>query len=253
MCAPRDSSLRFRWISGAELRLTPSTQMSSRFTSKTGQAASKRRKKRFPAITHATVAKKKDYEKLAAETKAVIRAWRDNLYSGGSNNSIGFAGLQRVIDRMHNVTPFTRASVFVDFGCGCGTPSFYVSNRFRCKCIGVDYDEKLVEIAREYAAGNTLCSFQVLDFTTLSSAWLREVGATHVFAFDGVFELQNWTALFHSIIGGAPGLTGASVSKFRRLCRGRQWPGSFSLAGEPLEGIALAGGTSSFSMGVWKN
>ncbi len=63
---------------------------------------------------------------------------------------------------------------------------------------------------------------------TLTSGWLREVGAAHVFAFDGLFELENWTMLFHGIIAGAPGLTGASVSKFRKMCRGRCGPRAWS-------------------------
>ena len=229
--------------------------MSWRFSSETGRAANKKRKRRYAPITEATVSKKKDYKKLKTDTKSIIQGWRANLYSGGSNNSIGFAGLKRVIDEMHRVEPFSRRSVFVDFGCSAGTPSFYVSNRFRCKSIGLDYDGKLIEIAkglaREFDSAKR-CSFEERDFTTLDRDWLKHVGATHVFAFDGVFEVENWTMLFHEIIGSVSGLTGASVSKFRRLNRGRQWPNEMQLIGEPLNGIKLVGGTSSFNFGVWR-
>lgn len=228
--------------------------MSNRFTSESAGAASKKRKTRFPRITQKLVSKKKDYKKLKSETKAVIQSWRANLYSGGSNNSIGFSGLRRVIDRMHETTPFTRRSVFVDFGCGCGTPCLYVSSRFRCKCIGIDYDAKLIEIAQgfqEHYDPEQRCTFETLDFMALTSEWLRDVGATHVFAFDGVFELENWSALFYDVIADVAGLTGASVSKFRRLNRGRKWPPQLELIGEPLSGIKLVGGTSGFSIGVW--
>ena len=180
---------------------------------------------------------------------------RADLYSLGSNNSIGFAGLKRVIDEMHRVKPFTRRSVFADFGWSAGTPSFYVSNRVRCKSIGLDYHGNFIEIAkglaREFDAGKR-CSFEERDFTMLDRDWLRQVGATHVFAFDGVFEVDNWTTLFDGIFGNVSGLTGASVSKFRRLNRGRQWLDEIQLIGEPLKGIQLVGGTSGFDFGVWR-
>jgi hypothetical protein len=84
--------------------------MSTRFNSITGKKASKRRKTRYPPITHKYVGKKKDLGNLKGNTKAIVESWRNNLYSGGSNNSIGFAGLKRVIEQMHLPKPFRRNS-----------------------------------------------------------------------------------------------------------------------------------------------
>src|ERR1017187_910129 len=106
---------------------------------------------------------------------ALISAWRANNLSQGSNNAMGFAGLKKVIDRMHAEAPFTEDSVFVDFGSGCGVPCIYVSLRFGCQCFGVEFDRDLVELSFKYLDKYNpggRCYFLAQDFMKLSKDFL---------------------------------------------------------------------------------
>ncbi len=89
--------------------------MATRFTSESGRAASKRRKTRYPTITHTTVAKKKDKARLAAQGCHPCVARQETIFTAVAaiTPSARLVGLQRVIDRMHEATPFTRLWVWL--------------------------------------------------------------------------------------------------------------------------------------------
>jgi hypothetical protein len=135
----------------------------------------------------------------------------------------------------------------VDFGSGCGTVVTYVAQWYQCKCYGIECKPELVDFAKQNNK-RRLCVFKCKDFTTFCETWLDSIGATHVFAFDGVFAAGNWNSLFHNVIGLAKcSLVGASVSKFSN-----HWPQSLHMFGDVIRGIKLVGGKSAFSFAIWK-
>lgn len=182
------------------------------FNTESGRKANKKRKRRYGRVTRDQVWKKPNLEdaKLAAQRSNA--AFRASLISGGSNNACGCADMMRIINRMDEERKFTRDSVFVDFGSGSGAVVCYLAERFKCKCYGVERSKELVEFAHEQSIGNNRrCVWIQEDFTALSPTWLAEIGATHVFAFDAVFDRSNSVSQCDRCKGCA-GLVGASTA-----------------------------------------
>lgn len=187
---------------------------------------------------------------LSKHINWLLRKWRKDLKSGGSNNSTTYSGLKKVFDSMHLVRPFTAQSVFVDMGSGAGIPCIYIAMRFGCKVYGIEYDSDLVNIAKKYARESgveNLCFFEAKDFSTMRPVWFENRQVTHTFAFDGVYSPEVWDSLFYLYNDVPQRLVGASVSKFKRF-----WPGNIKGVGKPLSGIKLSGGKSSFNFHVWE-
>lgn len=165
--------------------------MSTRFTSSSARKANKKRKKRFDRVTIWSVQKKSNTEVVKANVRHANALFRQSLVSGGSNNASSCADIARVIDAMDAARKFTRNSVFVDFGCGSGAVVRYVSERFNCKCYGIERFQELLDFAQS-SPSSRRCVWLQCDFTELPATWLASIGATHVFAFDGVFNSSNW-------------------------------------------------------------
>ena len=156
-------------------------------------------------------------------TKIVLNRFRGLNKSGGTNNSIGLAGLERIIDAMHAIVPFTKDSIFIDFGCGAGVPGYYVHARFGCKCVGLDYDPELIRIAKYFQErfstkadnGTYDCKFFEFDFKNVTVTMLQQSQMTHCFCFDEVFDAETWNHLFWELLGkcGLQGFVGCSTSK----------------------------------------
>lgn len=182
----------------------------------------------------------------------LLDAWKRELVSGGSNNSIRLAGIRKVAALHHAEKPLLAGeSVLLDLGSGAGIACCYYALQYGCRTIGVEYCPELVEISRRFAhkAGVAdLCTFYTMDFTTIPPEWFSQEGISHVFIFDGVFSPQHWNTLFHDILCGLPtGTVGVSVSKFSG-----NWPEDFQTRGDSIPGVGLAGSTSSFSFRLWE-
>jgi len=108
-----------------------------------------------------------------------------------------------------------------------------------------------VEIARSYAkrAGvSDLCNFVCGNLETeLSAEWFGEKQITHVFCYDGVFLPETSNAVADVFERVTVNIVGVSCSKFSRY-----WPKTFVKAAG-VGAVALGGGKSSFTMGLWKN
>lgn len=185
-------------------------------------------------------------------TEGLLGQWLRSLESGGSNNSTTLAGLKLITNRLSQEKPFTKRSVFADFGSGAGIACIYVAKKFGCKALGVEKDPKLVELARKSAdeAGvSDLCEFIHCSFDALEEDWVQRHKVTHIFVFDGVFRAETWNVLFHEILMRTRSSSvGASVRRFWRY-----WPSSFAAIGGSTEGVRLSGSTSSFRFGLWRN
>lgn len=216
-----------------------------RFTAESSRSMSKKRKKVFGKEERSGWQKKKilvEAKKAASES---MTSFRTSLFSKGSNGSIKVAGMERVLEKMK----LDRRSHFVDFGCGNGTVLMYVAKRYGCRVTGIECKEELVKMALENIQKERLKRTKVIrgDILLLNEDWLREIGATHVFAFDGVFRSEDWNYLFHSLIaGGSERLVGASCSRFKNY-----WPDCIEKCGESVT-IGLTGSKSTFSCGVWR-
>jgi hypothetical protein len=187
-------------------------------------------------------------QEIQKQIQKLIGQWMKDLTSGGSNNSISYGGLKRVTDAMNAVTPITKKSVFVDMGSGAGIPCIYVALKYDCHTIGVEYDAKLVAIAKKYAKQSGvehLCTFISKDFNELSRNYLADKKVSHLFTYDGVFSPNVWNPLFDRIGSTPQKLVGASVSKFSH-----NWPDDLKLI-ERVPSVKLAGGKSSFTFGIW--
>ena len=56
-----------------------------------------------------------------------------------------YAVLERLVDSEY----ITKENIVVDYGCGKGRVDFYFSSKIGCKTIGVDFDERMIQIAIE--------------------------------------------------------------------------------------------------------
>lgn len=184
--------------------------------------------------------------------QSLLRSWRKDLASGGTNNAIRLGGIKRVAAAQHGIKPLNANAVVVDIGSGAGFACCFYALRYGCKVYGVEKSERLVEIARRYAREVDVaekCTFCVMNFRYLTPKWFEERGVTHVLAFDGVFAADDWNYLFGSVLARLPmEVVGASVSKFLSY-----WPASFKKHGDSIPSVGLCGSQSSFSFAMLTN
>ena len=182
---------------------------------------------------------------------SLLKKWRGDLLSGGTNNSISYAGGKAVVVKLTRKHPFARRrSVFVDLGSGAGIPCIYVALRFGVRCIGVEKCQSLVDLAEKFAvkAGVAhLCRFVCADVCSLDSQWYADEGITHVFAFDARFGEAVLTKMYAILERVETPLVGCSPISSRR-----HWPSTFSQIGGSSRSLKMTGrGASSFKFGVW--
>lgn len=53
----------------------------------------------------------------------------------------------KVLERLAAEGYFNKKTLMIDYGCGKGRVSFYMAYQTGCKCIGIEYDERLYEKA----------------------------------------------------------------------------------------------------------
>ncbi len=54
----------------------------------------------------------------------------------------------RVLERLGKSGYIGKKNVLLDYGCGKGRVDFYLSYETRCQVVGIDYDERMIEVAR---------------------------------------------------------------------------------------------------------
>ena len=216
--------------------LTPKTAVES------SRAATKRRKQL-----------KEEDDELSKLMSLLRNMWLKDLHAQGSNNSLGVAGIKMIAKKMHVLHRFTAESVFLDIGSGAGLPCIYVSLRYKVRCIGVERDPKLVEIAQKYAKYVGLdeeqCRFIHYEASDLSTSWFKKKRVTHVFVFDACFQQSVLEQLYRKIsLTGNTDLVGCSTVKKQRI-----WNRFVQKIGPSTQNAKMTGsGASSFSFGLWK-
>lgn len=67
-----------------------------------------------------------------------------------------------VLERLARSGYITKRNTLVDYGCGKGRAGFFLAYQVRCRCVGVEYDERIYKAAlmnSENAAGRLRISF----------------------------------------------------------------------------------------------
>lgn len=54
-----------------------------------------------------------------------------------------------VLQRLANTGLIRKNNMLLDYGCGKGRVDFFLSYQTRCRCLGVEYDERIYEKAIE--------------------------------------------------------------------------------------------------------
>lgn len=87
-----------------------------------------------------------------------------------------------------------RISDVLEFGCGIGSVSAFLSENYAMKVVGIDYDPKQIEIARQMHPENNHLSFRIGDASNLSfedesfDLVLSQDVFHHVFAWDAAVQ-----------------------------------------------------------------
>ena len=222
------------------------------------------RKRRFPkeGRKHEVVVYRERTERLEKERErrertrhqinGLLRSWRKDLASGGTNNAISCAGVETVVQRLSKLGRFSRgSSVFVDLGCSVGIPSIYVALLTGARTIGIEKDAELVARARKNAEAcgvSERCTFVCMDLNELTPEWFSEQSVTHVMAFDAVFGEKVLTHLYECLAAVQGPLVGAGTST---SCR--YWSPFLTQVGRSSTAVKLAGrGASSFRFRFWR-
>ena len=234
------------------------------FTVSSSREAHGKRKRRYPKEGHTTVqasrqldderrAAREKGEKVSSVVNRLLTQWRANLLSGGSNNSMSYAGIKALVAKLTRQHPFRRnRSVFLDLGSGVGIPSIYVALRFGVRSIGVERCPQLVDLANDYAASagvGHLCRFVCADVCALDARWYSDERISHVFAFDARFGAETLTKMYCVLGQVASPLVGCNP-----VCTRVFWPPSFLQVGGSSRSARMTGrGATSFKFVGWRN
>ena len=58
-----------------------------------------------------------------------------------------------VLERLANEEYIGKRNLLIDYGCGKGRVDFFLSYQTRCKTIGIEYDDRMFDVAMENRAG----------------------------------------------------------------------------------------------------
>jgi SAM-dependent methyltransferase len=234
------------------------------FTVSSSREAHCKRKRRYPkegySLTHAAreldekrEATRTNEAKVSSVVNGLLTKWRANLLSGGSNNSMSYAGVKALVAKLTRNHPFHRnRSVFLDLGSGVGIPSIYVALRFGVRTIGVERCPDLVDLANQFAASagvGHLCQFVCGDVCRLGPRWFCDERISHIFAFDARFgeaTLQKMYRVLGRVKSPMVGCNPVSTRPF--------WPHVFEQVGGSSRSAKMTGRrATSFKFSVWEN
>ena len=54
-----------------------------------------------------------------------------------------------VLERLANSGYIEKKNTLIDYGCGKGRVDFFLSYQIRCRCMGIEYDSRMIEVARK--------------------------------------------------------------------------------------------------------
>lgn len=102
-----------------------------------------------------------------------------------------------VLERLVESEFLLSENILVDYGCGKGRVSFFLSHRTGCKAVGVEYDERMYKIAlqnqRDYA-GKGVCEF------VCRSAEEYEIENEDAFFFFNPFSVETLARVMRRVM-----------------------------------------------------
>ena len=99
-----------------------------------------------------------------------------------------------VLERLAKSEYITKENILVDYGCGKGRVSFYLSAKVGCKTIGIDFDERMIKSALENS--KSFVGKLKPEFACIS-AENYEVKDTDCFYFFNPFPIE----ILRSVLG----------------------------------------------------
>ena len=99
-----------------------------------------------------------------------------------------------VLERLAESEYITKDNIVVDYGCGKGRVDFYLSAKLGCKTIGVDFDERMIQIALE---NKVIFSGKVKPEFVCMTAEKYEVENADCFYFFNPFSIE----ILSSVLG----------------------------------------------------
>src|SRR5258708_31353076 len=71
-------------------------------------------------------------------------------YSFDYNRKIKLEDFGDVPKRLSEILPLKKSDNIIDFGCGAGALIFYLSLKYKCNAIGIDYSKFAIKVCQEY-------------------------------------------------------------------------------------------------------
>ena len=102
-----------------------------------------------------------------------------------------------VLERLAESEYITKDNIVVDYGCGKGRVDFYLSAKLGCKTIGVDFDERMIQIALE---NKVTFSGKVKPEFVCMAAEKYEVENADCFYFFNPFPIEVLSSVLGKIV-----------------------------------------------------
>jgi SAM-dependent methyltransferase len=102
-----------------------------------------------------------------------------------------------VLERLANSGLIRKKDVVLDYGCGKGRVDFYLSAKLGCKTIGVDFDERMIQIALE---NKVTFSGKVKPEFVCMTAEKYEVENADCFYFFNPFPIEVLNSVLGKIV-----------------------------------------------------
>lgn len=88
-----------------------------------------------------------------------------------------------VLERLAATGYITKTNTFVDYGCGKGRVDFYMSYQTKCRSIGVDFNERLIEKALENQVAS-VSGVRTAFVCDSAESWIVEPAADRFYFFN---------------------------------------------------------------------
>jgi SAM-dependent methyltransferase len=102
-----------------------------------------------------------------------------------------------VLERLAESEYITKDNIVIDYGCGKGRVDFYLSAKLGCKTIGVDFDERMIQIALE---NKVTFSGKVKPEFVCMAAEKYEVESADCFYFFNPFPIEVLNSVLGKIV-----------------------------------------------------
>lgn len=102
-----------------------------------------------------------------------------------------------VLERLAESEYITKDNILVDYGCGKGRVSFYLSSKIGCQTVGVDFDERMIKRALEN--GNSFVGKRKPEFLHIS-AESYEITDADSFYFFNPFSIEILCSVLGKIL-----------------------------------------------------